>query len=137
MEERTMQESTSDNTSVYLKIIEYKRSIGITQWTVLSIFLTASQAVFVFSFGEREPSQNFIIRVFAVMIYWLGFMLYDRYRALNNQVANYLLELEKENQYKFQQFLNNNFQSKGLSTRKVLILAGCFYIILTVIVSFV
>lgn len=129
-----MDEKT-DNTDVYLGIIEYKRSIGITQWTVLSTFITVSEVVFAFSFGEREPAQNFLMRVFAVMIYWLGFFLYNRYRGLNRHVSNYLVELEQENSFRFQQYLNENFHKSGFSTRRVLLIAGFVYVVMTILVS--
>lgn len=46
--------SAENNLTMYLKIIDYKRSIGITQWTVLSIFLTVSEAILVFGLSQRD-----------------------------------------------------------------------------------
>ena len=132
-----MSRTSSDNIEVYSKIIEYKRSIGVTQWTVLSIFVTASEAVFLYSLGQDDRLVGVLTRIFGAMIYWLGFLLYNRYRGLNIQVSRYLVELEKENGFKFQQHLNSQFHSKGFSTKNILIVAGILYIIFATTISIV
>jgi len=132
-----MSETSSDNVKVYLKVIEYKRSIGITQWTVLSIFVTASEAVFVLSLAQDDRLTSTLVRVFGAMVYWLGFLLYNRYRGLNIAVSKYLVELEKEIGFEFQQHLNNQFHNKGLSTRNILLVAGILYLILVIVISIV
>ena len=124
-----MTEKNKDNTEVY------KRSIGATQWTVLSIFITASELVFAFSFGQDDLVAQALIRFFGIMIYWLGFFIYNRYRNLNKNVASYLIELEEDNPYKFQTYLNKNFHSKGVSTQKVLLIAGMVYTGIAIAVS--
>ena len=48
----------SENAQLYLKLIDYKRSIGITQWTVFSIFATVSQAVLVRRTDTGEPEAH-------------------------------------------------------------------------------
>jgi hypothetical protein len=123
------------NLEIYSTIIEYKRSIGITQWTVLSIFVTASEAVFVFSLSLDDPLTGTLSRFFGAMIYWLGFLLYNRYRQLNHQVSKYLMELEKENGYEFQHYLDSHFHAKGLSTKNILIIAGVLYIVFALMIS--
>lgn len=98
----------SDSTykeKVYLKLIDYKRSVGITQWTVLSIFITTSEAVFVFGLKQTDGVYNRQVLIFAVMIYWLGFLLYRRYRRLNMRLSNYLIKLEEELDIDFQQHM--------------------------------
>ena len=132
-----MSETSSDNVKVYLKVIEYKRSIGITQWTVLSIFVTVSEAIFVLSLGQDDRLTGTLIRVFGAMVYWLGFLLYSRYRGLNITVSKYLVELEKEIGFKFQQHLNSQFHNKGLSTKSILFVAGILYLIFVIVVSIV
>jgi len=59
-----MSRTSSDNIEVYSKIIEYKRSIGVTQWTVLSIFVTASEAVFLYSLGQDDRLVGVLTRIF-------------------------------------------------------------------------
>ena len=124
------------NVEIYSTIIEYKRSIGITQWTVLSIFVTASEAVFVFSFSLNDPVGEALARFFGAMIYWLGFLLYNRYRQMNQQVSKYLLELEEQNGFGFQHYLNSNFHAKGISTKNILVIAGILYVAFAVAISF-
>ncbi len=85
------QKSISTSIDVYLKVIEYKRSIGTTQWTVMSIFVTASEAVIAFSIKQSDFTTALLIRIFGLLIYWFGFTLFIRYRSLNEQVSNYLL----------------------------------------------
>lgn len=129
-------ESTySDKVKVYMKIIEYKRSIGKTQWTVFSIFATASEAVFVLSLkGDRLS--GLLVRIFGIMIYWFGLLLYDRYRGLNKEVCGYLIELENEIGFGFQQRLTK-FRQTGLSTKDILIIAGILYTFFAIVISFV
>jgi hypothetical protein len=117
-----------------LKIIDYKRSIGITQWTVLSIFVTASGAVFVFGLKESNNIVGLLLRIFAVMIYWVGFLLYRRYRQFNQQVSDYLVKLEKDIGFNFQEHLNVFHAKKRLSAGKILLLAGTLYTIFGLIV---
>src|ERR1035441_7299117 len=90
-------ESTrNERLQVYLKLIDYKRSIGATQWTVLSVFTTASGAVVVFAFGRDTSTVVGISLLFGVCLYWLGFTLYRRYRAYNRRVSAYLIERSEE-----------------------------------------
>lgn len=125
----------SDRVKVYMKIIEYKRSIGKTQWTVFSIFATASEAVFVLSLQGNRLSGLFV-RIFGIMIYWFGFLLYDRYRGLNKEVCEYLIELEREIGFGFQQRLTT-FRRTGLSTEDILIIAGVMYTFFAITISFI
>lgn len=121
---------TTVNLQVYLKTIEYKRSIGTTQWTVMSIFVTASELVIAFSFqgdNQFEPFNALLIRVFGLLIYWFGYTLFARYRALNEVVSQYLISLEKENNFEFQKSLQESFHKKGLPTKKLLVLFGILY----------
>lgn len=132
-----MSNSPSSNIDVYLKIIEYKRGIGATQWTVLSIFVTASEAVLVLSLNQGDKLIGALARLFGVIIYWVGYLLYNRYRALNQCVSKYLVELEKENGFAFQQYLDTHFHKKGLLTNQVLIVVGILYFVFAIAVSVV
>ena len=132
-----MNTSSNYKVEVYLKLIDYKRSIGITQWTVLSIFVTASEAVFVFGLRQTDSIAGHSLSVFAIMIYWLGFLLYRRYRQLNRKVSNYLVGLEEEIDIGFQKHLDGQFHKKGLSTENILFLAGIVYSIFALVVMFV
>ena len=132
-----MNTSLNYKVEVYLKLIDYKRSIGITQWTVLSIFVTASEAVFVFGLRQTDSSAGYSLSVFAIMIYWLGFLLYRRYRQLNRKVSNYLVRLEEEIDVGFQKHLEGHFHKKGRSTENILLLAGIVYSIFALVVMFV
>jgi hypothetical protein len=115
-----------DLLQVYLKLVEYKRSIGSTQWSVLSIFVTASEAVFVFAATSRTVIGR-LLALLAVLVYWLGLFLYRRYREFNRQVSAYMVILEKDIGVGFQQHLNRTVHSKGLSTEKILVLGGIGY----------
>ena len=120
---------------VYLKLIDYKRSIGITQWTVLSIFVTASAAAFVLGLRQADEIVNPLVLIFALMIYWLGFLLYRRYRRLNRAVSNYLVMLEDEIGVGFQKHLDEKFYTKErLSTKNILFLSGILYSIFALVV---
>ena len=130
-----MSNKPSENIQVYLKIIEYKRSVGATQWTILSIFVTACGAVLVLSLNQQNRLTGTLIRFLGVMIYLLGYLLYNRYRMLNQQISNYLVELEQTNGFRFQQNLNDQFHNKGLSTRAILLIAGIFYLSFGVAIS--
>ncbi|MDY6989536.1 MAG: hypothetical protein SWQ30_15930 [Thermodesulfobacteriota bacterium] len=122
---------------VYLKIIQYKRSIGITQWTVLSIFVTVSQAVLILTSREGTATPaDVVLRLFGAGIYWFGYLVYNRYRGLNIQVAKYLVELERENGFEFQQRLGE-FHKQGVSTSRILFMGGIVYIVFAVLVSVV
>ena len=125
--------STENNLEMYLKIIDYKRSIGITQWTVLSIFLTVSEAILVFGLSQSDKWSSSSLIFFGVFVYWLGFFLYNRYRNLNRQVANYIIKLENENPFQFQRYLNENFHRKGTSTTEILLLGGVVYFIFVIV----
>lgn len=130
-------ENSNSNIEVYLKIIEYKRSIGVTQWTVLSIFVTVSQAVLVLTADAGAGTlTGFLLRIFGAAIYWFGYLLYNRYRGLNTQVAKYLIELEKENGFRFQQCLDE-FHKQGLSTSRILLVGGIVYLVFVILISVV
>lgn len=123
-----------DKVNVYLRLIDYKRSVGITQWTVLSIFVTASEAVFVLGLRQSNPTSNWLLPVFAVMIYWLGFFLYRRYRGFNRVVSSYILMFEQQIDIGFQKHLEEHFRGrKGLSTDRILLLAGIIYSLLALV----
>ncbi len=133
-----MNGTLNDKLQVYLKIIDYKRSIGITQWTVLSIFVTASGAVFVFGLKESDDITGFLLRIFGVAIYWLGFFLYRRYRQINRQVSIYLVKLEEEIGFNFQKHLEKQFHmQKGLSTETILLLYGILYSVFALVIFFI
>jgi hypothetical protein len=133
-----MDEPSNDKIKVYLKIIDYKRSIGIIQWTILSIFTTASGAVFAFGLKESNNINGSLLRVFGVMVYWLGFLLYRRYRQFNRQVSTYLVKLEEENCFNFQKHLEDQFRAKTrLSTIKILLFAGVSYSIFALVMFFI
>lgn len=130
-----MSASQNYKVEVYLKLIDYKRSIGITQWTVLSIFVTASAAVFVLGLRQADEIVNPLVLIFALMIYWLGFLLYRRYRRLNRAVSNYLVRLEDEIGVGFQKHLDEKFYTnERLSTKNILFLAGIIYAIFALVV---
>ena len=124
-----------DNLDFYLKVIEYKRSIGTTQWAVMSIFITASEAVLAYSMSKLEPGAAVIIRIFGLMIYWLGFFLYLHYRSLNKHIGNYLMKLEKDNNYNFQEYLSKNFHQKKISSQRILFLFGIIYTVFAILIS--
>lgn len=124
----------SDPQELYLKLIDYKRSIGTTQWTVLSIFVTASEAVLVFSVAQPDVLAAILTRLFGVAIYWLGFFLFNRYRNLNREVARYLRDLEQGLGFEFQQRLDAA-HARGVSTRTVLLVAGLLYAAFAAILS--
>lgn len=128
--------TVKNNLTMYLKIIDYKRSIGITQWTVLSIFLTVSEAILVFGLSQKDKWSSSSLIFFGVFVYWLGFFLYNRYRNLNRQVASYLITLENDNPYNFQKHLNEEFHRKGFSTKKILILGGVVYLIIVFVMIY-
>ncbi len=133
----SVKNNNGSNIEVYLKIIEYKRSIGITQWTVLSIFVTVSQGVLVLTVNQGTGTlTSSLLLVFGAAIYWFGYLLYNRYRGLNKQVAEYLVELEQENGFKFQQSLNK-FHKKGRSTRQILLVGGIVYLVFVIVLSIV
>jgi len=121
---------------IYLRILDYKRSVGMTQWTVLSIFITASEAAFLFSLNHKVNAVGIYARILSIMIYWLGIFLYCRYRSLNKYVSSYLVDLESKIGYDFQNQLNAHFHGNGISTRKVLIVAGIGYSVFTALISF-
>ena len=108
-----------------------------TQWVVFSIFATASATVLVLSLSQDNRLIGVLVRVLAIMIYWLGYLLYNRYRGLNIQVAKYLVELEQENGFKLQQHLDTQFHARGFSTRKILSVAGILYLVFAIIISIV
>jgi hypothetical protein len=130
-----MSRTSSDSLQVYLKIIEYKRSIGTTQWTILSIFVTASGGVLVFSLNQQNRLTGLLVRFLGIMIYLFGCLLYNRYREMNQHISNYLVELEQENGFKLQQILNNQFHKSGLSTKSILLIAGIFYVLFSAVIS--
>ena len=120
--------SRSEKFELYLKIIEYKRSIGITQWTVLSIFTTASGAIFALGLKDEPSHGGKRLYAFGIMIYWLGFCLYRRYRSFNREVSRHLVELETQLGLGFQTRLESKFHAMpGLSTKTLLLLAGAVY----------
>ena len=123
----------NERLQVYLKLIDYKRSIGATQWTVLSVFTTASGAIIVFAIGRDSFPVVGISLLFGVALYWLGFMLYRRYRAYNRRVSEYLVELEEQMQVGFQKHVNS-FHQKGLSTEGILVVGGILYLVFALVV---
>lgn len=129
--------SEENNLTMYLKVIDYKRSIGITQWTILSIFLTVSEAILVFGLSQKDRWSSNSLILFGVFVYWLGFFLYNRYRKLNRQVAKYLVKLEKDNPYDFQKHLNVKFHRIGYSTKNILIIGGLVYIIIVIFMIYI
>lgn len=130
-----MSKDTENNIDLYLKIIEYKRSIGTTQWTVLSIFITASEAVLALGLSQGDRSIILLCGFLGIAIYWFGFLLYNRYRGLNKSVSEYLVILEKENGFSFQQYLDSHFHDKGLTTNQLLIIGGLVYLIIAVVIA--
>jgi hypothetical protein len=125
---------SSDKCQLYLKLIEYKRSVGATQWTVFSIFVTLSNAILVLSFRDGDAVATGAVRTLALISYWLGFLLFRRYRSLNAVVARYLRELETDLGLGFQQYLDDNFPQK-LSTLALLCWAGALYSLFAVVVT--
>src|SRR5262249_10705144 len=132
-----MEITPGDKVQVYLRIIEYKRSIGTMQWTILSIFITASGGVLAFSFSQQGKVVGALIRLLGVVIYFVGYLLYNRYRVMNQQISKYLVELEEENGFRFQKTLDSQFQDKSLSTRGILLGAGCFFLLFSIAISIV
>ena len=112
---------------VYIKIIDYKRSIGITQWTVFSLFATASIGILLFSFQHSDKVHGTLIRIFGLSVYSLGYLLYQRYRKLNVAVSKYLCELEDNNGYRLQKTLNESIHGHGLSTNHILLIGFFVY----------
>ena len=131
-----MELSSTEKLNAYLKVIDYKRSIGTTQWTIIAIFITASETVLAFSLNMDNATAGWFGRLFAIIIFWLGFFLYGRYRSLNKVVAQFLIEQEKENGYNFQEYLRTHYHVKGLSTKAILIWAGIAYMILALLSGF-
>lgn len=112
---------------VYLRVIDYKRSIGQTQWTVFSLFVTASGAIFAYGLTQTGTSNKYL-PIFALMIYWLGFLFYKTYRNLNRNVSDFLVIMENELGVAFQKHLDEYFHSKSVfSTEDMLCVAGLVY----------
>ncbi|MCE7923479.1 MAG: hypothetical protein DYG98_10505 [Haliscomenobacteraceae bacterium CHB4] len=132
-----MELSSSEKLNAYLKLIDYKRSIGITQWTIIAIFITASETVLVFSLNMDNEIAGWFGRILGIVIFWLGFVLYNRYRSLNKTVAKFLMELEEENNFKFQHYLQSQFHPKGLSTTSILVTSGVIYMVIALVSAIV
>lgn len=133
MPEEDAHSKRSELLQVYLKLIDYKRSIGATQWTVLSVFTTASGAVAVFAIGRDSSPVVGISLLFGVGLYWLGFMLYRRYRAYNRRVCDYLVELEEQIGIGFQKHVDS-FHQRGFSTERILAFGGVLYFLFSLAV---
>jgi len=118
----------NERLQIYLKLIDYKRGIGTTQWTVLSVFTTASGAVILFALGRQNSIVVGLSLLLGVVLYWLGFLLYCRYRSYNLRVSEYLIELEEEMGFRFQKHVGS-FHHKGLSTQRILLLGGIIYLL--------
>jgi hypothetical protein len=121
---------------VYGKLLDYKRGVGSTQWTILSLFITASGGILVYSLSATDRITGIVVRVLGLAVYWLGYALYDRYYKMNGFVAEYLVELEKTTGYEFQQHLNSRFHSTGISTQRILLIGGFLYLAFSVVASF-
>ncbi|NTV67597.1 MAG: hypothetical protein HGB06_07960 [Chlorobaculum sp.] len=120
------------NKEIYLKVIDYKRSIGVTQWAVFSIFSGISSAVLALSYQKSINESTLTIRILGLICYWLGYFLYNRYRNLNKNVASYLRELEKDIKNGFQTYLDKNFHKHGIHTGNMLFMVGILYMALVV-----
>jgi hypothetical protein len=119
--------SASSMFELYLKLIDYKRSVGKTQWTILSLFLSASQIVLAIGATHAGDRGGRVLPVLGVSIYWLGFLLYRRYRHYNRQISAYLAELEGPLGLGFQAHLNRSVHARGMSTETILALGGLLY----------
>jgi hypothetical protein len=56
---------------------------------------------------------------------------------MNQQISKYLVELEEENGFRFQKTLDSQFHDKSLSTRTILLGAGCFFLLFSIAISIV
>lgn len=122
--------------NLYLKTIEYKRSIGITQWSVLSLFVTASSAILVFGLNQENELMGLITRLFGLLVLSLGILLYGRYRSINQSVSDYLVDLESEIGCNFQERLNQTVHSEYWSTNRILNAVLVIYGTLSILVYF-
>jgi len=119
---------TDHELQIWLKTLEYKRGIGATQWTVLGVFLTASEATFIFGLTQSDGGCRAFMLVLAFSLYWLGYSLFKRYRELNRAVSRYLMKLEGDSGG-LQTDLNK-FHETGLTTKTLLFSSGLIYTVL-------
>ena len=120
---------------LYLKVIDYKRSVGITQWAIVAIFTMASGALLGFATKYNDAIAACGLDIAAVIVYLLGILLYGRYRTMNQHVMRYLTDLEKRVGSGFQSTLTANFHSRGPTTYQVLWIVGLVYAIAVVIAN--
>ena len=124
------QEPTIENDlEVYGKLLDYKRGVGSTQWTILSLFITAAGGVFAYSFSVPDWRTGLGVRLFGFAIYLFGYLLYKRYYKMNGFVADYLCTLEERTGYRFQHSLNEKFHAEGISTDRLLYIGGFVYLV--------
>jgi hypothetical protein len=82
--------------SLYLEIWRYEQKFLMTRWTVATFFMSVSFAVFGFSFQENFPLHSaFVIRIFAVLIYWFAYILYRLFYQYTKSLRRYLIAMEK------------------------------------------
>jgi len=130
-------EENAGKLQLYLKLIEYKRSLGTTQWSVFSLFATVSQAVLIFSLQQQSAKLGIVLRILCLGTFWLGFLLYNRYRMINESVAEYLRNLEGDLQIDFENLIDKKRRETGPSTRAILISSGLLYTMFVVAVSII
>jgi hypothetical protein len=135
-----MGNNTEFKQQIYIKMLEYKRSVGMTQWTVLSIFMAASSLMFVYGLNQK-PMVGLMTRICGFLVFLLGVLLYKRYRKINQEVARFLVDLETdlelENNAAFQQRLNKSVHSSFFNTMKMLTISCVLYAILIFLVQFI
>lgn len=136
-----MNEVDEKNHSLYLKLIDYRRSIGTTQWAVFSIFATMSHATFAISFNTSLAPHGRWIRVYGLCSFFLGLALYHRYRDLNKSVEKHMRELEEQLGISFLRHMQEHFHEKkrwfNRSTAEILILFTFLYILIVVLSLFI
>ncbi|WP_457557921.1 hypothetical protein [Candidatus Harpocratesius sp.] len=113
----------SDQINVYLKAIDYKRSIGKTQWSIFSLFATGAGAAFIYSFKEKERNPQLFIQITAVSIQWQVIIFYNLHRRINKGVAEYLVQFESSVQFiqDFQKIINKKYRTKRSSSQILII----------------
>ncbi|WP_306536341.1 hypothetical protein [Geobacter sp.] len=132
-----MIEESAGKLQLYLKLIEYKRSLGTTQWSVFSLFATVSQAILVFSLQQQSIKLGIALRILCLGTFWLGFLLYNRYRMINETVAEYLRNLEGDLQVDFETRLDKKRSETSPSTRAILIGSGLLYTVFVIVASII
>ncbi|HLX57041.1 MAG TPA: hypothetical protein VKR83_08460 [Ktedonobacteraceae bacterium] len=95
----------------YLEIWKADQEFVRTRWTITTFFMSASFAIFAYSF-QIKPLPALAIRIFGLFIYWFAVIMHAHFYQHNKFLRNYLIYLEKSGRSTF------DLQSKLYEQRK-------------------